>query len=366
MTDFYSTRRNRPARPGLGWWAVIIMLGLLPGIDSASAAGAPSVLVTTTPVKTGSLERRITAYGRIVPAPGAARTLTLGYSGLVTEVAVAPGMIVREGQTIATISAAPATRAAWQQAVAQLDAARQTLAHTRALLRQHLATRTQLSQAEQAAQAAEAARDALKSEGADKARNVVTAPFAGVIGTIAVAAGGTVQPGAAIATIVRRSKLEALVGIDPAEARLARAGDAARVSEFGALPDEPGRTRGTLAGHVTMIAGQVDPKTGLVNVAIGLGSSTTLIGEMVTARIDTGAVHGVIVPRDAALPSEGHDVIWQLKAGHAVRVTVRVLASAQGRSVVAGPIDHDLPIVVSGNYQLSPGIAVRIASGNGG
>ncbi|WP_287981998.1 efflux RND transporter periplasmic adaptor subunit [Acidiphilium sp.] len=324
----------------------------------AALAGEPSVLVTTAPVTQGALERSVTAYGRIAPGAGAARTLATAYAATVTAVEARPGMSVRRGQVIARIETAPATRAAYAQAVATRDETLRVLAHTRALLARHLATRTQLAQAEQAARAVLAALDALKREGADRAMAAVEAPFAGIVTAISAAPGAALPAGTAIATVVRRAGLVAVVGVDPGDARRLAAGQAALVQVLGGA---------ALRGRIDMVAGEVDPRTGLVDATVGLGGAPALVGAMVRARIDTGTVRGVIVPRDAALPAEGRDVIWQVRDGHAVRVVVRVLASARGRSIVAGRIDPALPVVVSGNYQLRPGIAVRIARpGQGG
>lgn len=332
----------------------------------AATPSSPSVLVTTEKVQTGSLKRTITAYGRIGPAPGASQTLTLTYAGIVTALDVIPGMRVTKGQIVAEIGAAPSTRAAYRQAEATLASTQQTLDHTEALLRQHLATRTQLAQARQAEQSAKAALGALKSEGAGQRHASLTAPFAGVVRSVATSPGAELKTGAVVATIDRDDRLVATVGVDPAEARLVSIGDRARVAGFGSgLAANQEVDADTASGKVSAVAGSVNPKTGLVDAVIRIPAGSALIGETVTATIETGAVHGVIVPRDAALPEEGENVVWQVKNGHAEKVTVDVIASADGKSIVRGKIDPHLPIVVSGNYQLQSGITVRLSKSNG-
>lgn len=347
MTRFFCSDGRRLA-------GVVVAVAWFAG--NAALAAGPSVLVTTIPVTRGALERTITAYGRIAPGMGAARTLTTFYEAVVTAVEARPGMAVRKGQVIARIAAAPATRAAYAQAVAARDGALRALADTRALLARHLATRTQLAQSEQAARTALAALDALKREGADRAAATIEAPFAGIVTAIAAAPGATLPPGTAIATVVWRAGLVAVVGVDPAEAGRLAAGQPASVNVFGGA---------ALRGRIKTVPGEVNARTGLVDATIGLGGAPALIGAMVRARIDTGTVRGVLVPRDAALPAEGRDVIWQVRAGHAVRVIVHVLASAHGESIVAGPVDPALPVVVAGNAQLKPGIAVRVQAEQG-
>lgn len=344
--------------------AVGIMLPVM--ALAASSPSSPSVLVTTEPVRSGSLSRTITAYGRVGPAPGASHTLTLAYAGIVTAVYVTPGMTVHKGDTIAEISPAPSTRASYRQAQATLSASQQTLAHTQALLSQHLATRTQLAQARQAEQSAQAALDALKSEGAGQQEATLSAPYTGVVRSLAATPGAELQAGAPVATIDRNDRLVATVGIDPGEAQLVSVGDRASVSGFGLGLATKDRTNPSqLSGTIMTVSGMVNLKTGLIDATIRLKNPGAVIGEVVTATIQTGAVHGVIIPRDAVLPTEGQDVVWQVKNGHAVKVKVDVLASAHGNSIVAGAINRHLPIVISGNYQLQSGISVRVSKLNG-
>ncbi len=339
---------------------MILLLALILVIPASTLAKPiPSVLVTTAPVKTGSIKRSITAYGTIQAGPGASDTLTIAYAGIVKQVDVVPGASVRRGQTIALIGTAPSAQAAYIQAEAALRAAKQTLAHTRTLVAAHLATRTQLAQAEQAATSALSALNALRREGAAHAIAQIDAPYDGVVASVAATPGAQLQPGAAIATILRGDALVATVGLDPQEAGRVLVGDAVAVTPFAS------NGRGTLRGTVLAVSAMVNPQSGLIDATVKVPSGNVpparfLVGEQVTAAIDIGAARGVIIPRDAALP-DGHGyALWQVKAGHATPVPVRILASAGDLSVVSGKIDVSLPIVVAGNYQLTPGIAVRV------
>ncbi|HEX7390502.1 MAG TPA: efflux RND transporter periplasmic adaptor subunit [Acidiphilium sp.] len=340
---------------------MILSSVLILGLASTTAAPAfaesveSSVLVTTAPVTQGSIDRTVAAYGTIEAGPGASDVLAIAYAGIVRQVDVMPGAAVHRGQTIASVGIAPSTHAAYIQAEAALNAARQTLAHTKALLAAHLATRTQLAQAEQAKISAQSALDALKRDGSGNASTLIAAPYDGIVTAISVAPGAEVQPGTAIVTILRANGLIATVGLDARQADRVKAGDNAAIT-----PISGGGQRSS-SGAVLTVASMVNPKSGLIDATISIDANHLRVGEPVAVTIDTGAVHGTIVPRDAALPDGSGYSVWQVKSGHAVAVKVRILAEAGNRSVITGPIDPSLPIVVAGNYQLSPGIAVRVA-----
>ncbi|MCW8307610.1 efflux RND transporter periplasmic adaptor subunit [Acidiphilium sp. PA] len=336
---------------------LLLVLSLLcPAARAATPAEAPapSVLVTTIAVKSGAIPRSVTVYGTIGPGPGATDTLTLAYAGIVTKVDVVPGEAVHRGEALAVIGTAPATQAAYAQAEAAVRAAAQTLMHTRALVAAHLATTIQLAQAQQAETSAIAARNALRLDGAARPTATLTAPYDGVIAAVAAAPGASLQPGAPLITLLRTHALVATVGLDPSQAHQVHPGDHVAITPF-ATP--AGRA---LRGRVIAIGAMVNPASGLVDATISMPATGYLVGESVTAEIDIGTARGVIVPRDAALPDGKHFQIWQIAAGHAHPVAVRIIARTASSAVVAGKLDPALPIVVTGNYQLQPGIAVRV------
>ena len=57
--------------------------------------------------------------------------------------------------------------------------------------------------------------------------------------------------------------------------------------------------------------------------------------------------------------------MFQVNAGKAARVEVRVIGMAGSTTVIAGPLDPARPLVTSGNYQLQDGAAVRTAPPEG-
>jgi RND family efflux transporter MFP subunit len=208
-------------------------------------------------------------------------------------------------------------------------------------------------QAEQAVQAAISTRDALRLEGAGQASRRVLAPYDGVIASVAAAPGVALAPGGVLLTIVRGDALVATIGLDARQAATVHAGDPVALMAFD-------RATRAVDGRVLAIGAMVNPQSGLVDATVAMPAAGFLIGQSVAAEIGIGTARGVIVPRDAALPDGRRFRIWQVGNGHARPVDVRIVARTASSAVVRGPIDPSLPIVASGNYQLTPGIAVRV------
>jgi RND family efflux transporter MFP subunit len=319
----------------------------------AHKGGAPSALVRTETPRAGALPRTVIAYGTARPAPYGTITLGVQHAGMVRRVFVVPGQLVAKDAALFSIAAAPAVIAQYHQALTAVAVARSERAHMAQLRAQQLATRDQLARADKAVADAAAALQALVREGGADPRQTVRAPFAGVVTTIAAAPGQAVAADAPLLALARRRSLVVAVGIDPAAAGSVRAGQAVTLTPLdGGTP---------IAGRVDSVGGMLDPITHLVDATISLGTGDPLGGAGFRAAIEVAQDPGWIVPRDAVLTGADGPAVFQVAKGHAVRVAVRVVGEAGGQTVVAGPIDPHRPLVVSGNYQLAPGMAVRVA-----
>ena len=335
---------------------VLALLALAPmaAARPAASAPAPSVLVTTSTPRRGVLAATVTGYGTARPAPGASVTLVVQHAGEITRLDVTQGETVAKGAPLLTIAAAPAVVARLRQARTALTVARGERAHAAQLRAQHLATQDQLAQADRAVADATATLEALRREGGAVPVQVLRAPFAGFVGAVGVTQGQLVAANAPLLTLNRQGGLVVTVGIDPAAQAQLRPGQPARLIPLGG--------GAPLAGTVRMVSAMLDPRTHLVDAVIGVRTGDPLGGESFRAVIRVGAHAGWIVPRDAVLTDAKGPAVFQVARGHAVRVGVRVLGEHGARSVVAGPIDPKHPLVTAGNYQLSPGMAVRLAA----
>nr|WP_086491608.1 efflux RND transporter periplasmic adaptor subunit [Novosphingobium panipatense] len=329
--------------------AVALLAGC--GSNAPAPAPTPCVLVTTIPARQGSLPATVVAYGSVGPALNGTMTFSEAQPGQVTALAVAPGMAVHAGQTLATFATAPASRSGYLQAVTALASARKQEASTAQLLSQQLATRDQLTQATKAVTDAQTALAALQADGAGRASHTIVAPFDGVVTAVAVAQGDRTQAGAPILTVAKAGGIVVTVGVDPA----ARAGVA--VGQAASLKRLSGG--GELRGKVIRVDSALNATSRLIDVDLSFPAGTLLPGESMQVAIETGAVQGWVVPHKAVVTAGGPPRVFQDFNGKARSVPVQVLLSSDKGDVVQGKLDAGRPLIVDGAYQVDDGGAVR-------
>jgi membrane fusion protein (multidrug efflux system) len=348
-----------------------MLLALLPAAalaqGNAQGAPQPSVLVTAETPRQGTLPRTLTAYGTVQAAPnGGSETLSLLRGGQVLRLTAAVGQSVRKGQSLLTVRADPTALATYRQAVAALTLATGQRTRTAQLLAQHLATRDQLAQADKAVADARSTLDALNRAGGGSAEQTLTAPFDGIVSSLLVTAGARIAPQAPLITLARSSRLVAALGIEPSQRGLVAPGQPARI--------EPLDGAAATQGSVLSVGAMLDPASHLVPVFVdppqadqGAGPAGSpaeaatglLAGSPVRAVIQTGTLHGWLVPRNAVLTDAKGPYVFQVNGGKAARVDVQIAGMQGSATLVAGPIDPAHPLVTSGNYQLQDGGLVR-------
>jgi RND family efflux transporter MFP subunit len=308
-------------------------------------------MVKVVSARRGALPRTVVAYGTVAPASNGTVTFSEAQPGQIAGLAVSPGMAVRRGQNLATFVTAPASRSSYQQAVSALDTARKQRATTAQLVSQQLATQDQLTQAQKALADAQSALAALQADGAGRSVHTIAAPFDGIVTGVAVAPGDRTQAGAPILTLARAGAIVVTVGIDPDERAGVVAGQGASLQRLAGGP--------TLHGKVIRVDGVLNATTRLVDVDLGFPAGALLSGEAMRVGIETGQVHGWLVPHPAVVTAGGTPRVFQIVDGKAKAIPVAVtLASDQG-DVVQGPLDATKPVIVEGAYQVSDGDAVR-------
>lgn len=339
-------------------FSLAVMLTLLP--MTAFAQGAvpePSVLVTTMSARQGSLPHRLTAFGTVQPAPGSSETLSLLRAGQVTRILVAAGQSVRQGQPLLAVSADPAALAAYRQAVTALTLAQGERSRMAQMLAQHLATRDQLAQADKTVADAQGNLNLLAQGGGGSTEQTLAAPFDGVVSGLPVATGARVASQAPLVTLDRASRLVAAVGIEPAQRGLVSPSQPAQVEPLGGGD--------VMQGTVLSVGAMLDPVTRLVSVLVEPvpvePAAGLLSGGPVRVVVQVGEFRGWLVPRAAVAMDAKGAFLFQLSGGHAVRVDVQVAGTVGDTTVATGPVDATRPIVISGNYQLQDGAAVREA-----
>jgi RND family efflux transporter MFP subunit len=323
-------------------------------IDAAHAAAPDaSVLVDTMEPLRGSLPLIVDAYGTAAPALDGGMTLSVQQDGRVASIAVTPGEVVRAGERLLEFGASATASSTYQQAVNALSLARTERQHAAQLLGQKLATRDQLAQADKAVADAQATIDALRREGAGQAVQTLTAPFDGIVTAIPVTQGDRVQPGTPLMTLTRLDGLVVTVGIEPAQRRDIHVGAPVHLDRLTGGPP--------IEAHVVRVDGILNLKTRLIDADIAVPAGSVISGEAFHASVTAGQLQGWIVPHQAVLIDDKSAYVFQVEAGKAVRVDVRLLGTVGDRDAVDGPIDPSRRLVVQGNYQLADGMDVREA-----
>ncbi|MGC8517703.1 MAG: efflux RND transporter periplasmic adaptor subunit [Steroidobacteraceae bacterium] len=314
---------------------------------------SPSVLVTLTPLRSGSLPHVVVAYGTVEPSNTGGRAMMAGESGVIGTVYVRIGQRVAAGAPLVQILPSPQSAAAYHQARSSLKVARALVRSTRKLYSLHLATNEQLAAAERSQLDAQANLAALRAAGAGGPQ-VLRAPFASVITTLTALTGTIVSMGSPVLTLASPDHLVLAAGVVPSQALSMAVGDSAVVQATGS--DE------WVHAHVAMSGAASTPNTGLVPVQIALPAGEFIPGQVARARITTAEVKGFLVPHAALLVNErGAPYVVQAVEGIAHKVPVRVLDEYDDQDIISGALDPRAAVVLAGDYQLDNGMHIRIA-----
>ncbi len=319
----------------------------------AAAAVSPSVLVTLTPLRSGSLPHVVVAYGTVEPSNTGGRAMMAAESGVIGTVYVRVGQRVAAGAKLVEILPSPQSAAAYHQGLSSLRVARALVRSTRKLYSLHLATNEQLAAAEKSELDAEANLAALRATGAGGPQ-VLRAPFAAVVTGLTALTGSIVSMGSPVLTLASPDHLVLAAGVVPSQAFSIAVGDSAVVQATGS--DDWVHARVAMSGAAST------PNTGLVPVQIALPAGRFIPGQVARARITTAEVRGFLVPHAALLVNErGAPYVVQAVEGVARKVPVRVLDEYDDQDIIAGALDPHAPVVLAGDYQLDNGMHIRIA-----
>jgi RND family efflux transporter MFP subunit len=330
------------------------ILSIIVWCSSAAGQDAKGVaLVDAQLPKRGSIADTVYGYGSAAPSSGSTLTASFQRDGRVSDINVQVGDRFRKGDVLLDFGASPAAVVAYEQAKTTLTLAKNSLARANQLFKLQLATRDQIDTAEKSVSDAQSTIAMYEQQGSTQTSELLTAPFDGVVTAISVAKGDRITAGAPLMTLSRTDQVVLSVGVEATDIDKLKPGLPVRLTSLlaGRRPIE-GRVRG--------VGAAIDPKTRLVPVTIDIPPGSALSGEGFKAGFVVGELQGWVIPRDAVGIDNNGAFVFQIADGHAKRVDVNVVGSAQDTSVIDGPIDPALEIVLSGNYQLADGDAVRL------
>jgi multidrug efflux system membrane fusion protein len=257
-------------------------------------------------------------------------------NGIVTDLKVRRGSIVKEGDVLAVLSD-EAREAEVAKAVALLTQRKTELEARSKLVAQGTLPRLELGNLEAQYKAAEAGLAAAQAE---LARGKVLAPWSGIVTEVPAEVGQGLSPGKEVAHIIALDPMLAVVEVAERQLGGLKIGNDAEVRLV---------TGDTRTGRVRFVANTASPTTRTYRVEVELANADRSIPDGITAEvaIPMAAAPASRVPRSALTFSTAGDIGVRLvdAAGKVGFAAVKVLDDAQQFMWVSGLPDESRVIV---------------------
>ena len=385
-------RPERPSRfqPWLIVVAVVVLLALGAGLWWHSRADAIEVRIAVArdAIGGGADHTVLNASGYVTARREA--TVSSKVTGKVTEVLIEEGMKVTNGQIVARLDDSN-VKASLDVAKAQLASAKSAVDETRAqlkqandeyhriseLAKQHIASQSDLDQAEANAKALQAhlewqetqitvAQREVEMNQQDMDDMVIRAPFDGVVTTKDAQPGEMISPVSAgggytrtgIGTVVDMSSLEIEIDVNESYINRVEPGQPV-VATLDAYPNWK------IPCKVIAIIPTADRDKSTVKVRVGFDKLDPRILPDMSVKVafqeagNTSASHAVLVPKSAVLDQDGRDVVFVVNDGHAERRAVTVTDTQSDNSVLSAGVSSGEKVVVDAPADLKDGMAVK-------
>ncbi len=314
-----------------------------------------TVLVQTAPARTGTLQQVINAYGTVEPDPDRTHTVSMPHEGIIANVFVRSGQIIKAGDPLVEIENSPGATAQYDQAVAAVKFARNDLAREKRLLKEQLATHDQVAAAEKVLADAEANYKQMQKTGVNQQNKTLRSPFDGIVTAVMAAAGAHLQTNAVLLTIGNKDALVVALGLEPDVAPRVQSGMTVRLS----APLDPAIS---INAKISNVLAMTDPATHLVNALVQINAPATdglVLGMTLKGKIALAGYTGAIVPH-AALMEDGHGkYLFTVQNGIAHKTYVTVAFDDDKDAVLKNALTAGTTVVISGNAALNDGEAVR-------
>ncbi|HEY4350345.1 MAG TPA: efflux RND transporter periplasmic adaptor subunit [Paraburkholderia sp.] len=333
--------------------------------DEPAAVSVVLAHVTREPIA-----QQVQAYGVVEAAAANSDTVSLPYVARIRTLRVQPGQRVARGAPLVVVQADPAAVVALTQAQGAQTLASGELARTEALYRDGLATQSQLASAQKALSDAQQALAAQRALGVSADAVTIDAPVAGVVTQLSVVPGDQLQAGAPILQLIAtnaNAKVNAghaanvTLGVEPADAISIHDGDRIVLHALAA-----GLDKTPVNGSIVMVGASVDAQSQLVNLgaSVPLAGTSFIPGTRVRADIATTSGAWWVVPRAAVLRDDRGAYVFQVAPDDkARRVAVTIRVENDRTYGVDGALDAARPLVVTGNYELTDGMAILALKG---
>jgi membrane fusion protein (multidrug efflux system) len=331
------------------WWFLVRSTG------ADSAQSTPTARVSLAPVQVGSIAQTLEAFGVVEPAPGGETVSSAPYDCLVGAIFVAAGAEVAAGEALLQIAPSADSQLLFDAARSALVVADKALSATQERFDLKLATNQDLVVARQGEADAKARVASLEARGLGR-DGKVRARAAGVVSKLDVTRGAAVALGAPLASVATTHGLEARIALEGGSRSVLARDQVVTLTSTDNPDPVPVESRvRTVGAALNVAAGSLD-----VRVPVP-ARAPLLLGEHVRALIEVKKhAAALIVPRSSVLPDQGAQVLFTVSAGKAARHEVTLgIASGDQLEVQGAGLKAGDAIVVTGNYELSDGMAVQ-------
>jgi len=323
-------------------------------MEKNSTESPPVVLVKLAPLKREPIVQTIQAYGTVKESPNGIQTLVAPYECRVRRIDIVAGQQVSVGDLLLEIEPSPDSVLLMKMARNALESATKNLSNTQERAELKLVTAQEVLQAQQPVQETRLKVSSLESRGLGQ-DGKIAASGPGIVSKLDVQPGALVAAGNALVELSTAGNWEARLGVEPADVPAIKAGQSVWLETVARAIPTP------LKGQVRVIARNVDPVTGLVDITVALASTEgLLLGDYVKAKIEIASKEALAAPRSALLPRGDRYAIFTVKDGHAVNHIVRSgLKNGARIEVIGGDLRPGDQVVMQGNYELADGVPVR-------
>lgn len=352
-------------------WVVLVALAACSKPAGGGPGGGGGKKPVAFPVEVAKVEARQVEF--TVAAVGSVEAfetvqVTARVAGAVDRVRFTEGQTVKPGEPLVEIDptryalAVRAAKATLDRAMAAKDDAEASIKRREQAQASSpgLITAEELAlyrtKAATAAAEADAAQVALERAQVDLRDAYVKAPVGGVLQTRTVQTGQHVQPGAVLATLLRRDPVLVRFKVPEADAEYLKPGMALHFLEGG--DPKP------LAARITLVAASADPSSRMVPVTAEVDEADrerARPGAFADVTVPVGGVHEApVVPQTAIRPSEKGFLAYVLDGDTArERVLALGLRTPDGLIEVKSGLEVGEELVVRGAEALREGATVR-------
>lgn len=369
----------RPARPSTYRFSVRVPFVLATALLALGACKEPprpqraAPVVSVKPAGKGPLPYVVIANGEVE----ANRTVAVQslVSGMITNVAIAEGDEVREGQTILQIDARPfraeldRVRGTLARDEAQLARARGDSARFAGLAKDGYITKQALDQAFADASALGATvaadRAAVQRAQLDLDNTTIRAPISGRTGQLAIKAGNLVRAQADPPLVTINELRPVLVRFSVPERDFVEMRARAGLDKPLTVSVRPnaGDSSRTTSGTLTFINNMVDRATGSVLLKARVENQDRNLwpGQFVTVGLELSVdSNAVTVPPEAVVTSAVGSFVYVLEDGKAKRVIVKVGRQSGTVMKIESGLSGGEQVIVEGQNRLSDGAKVEL------